>query len=360
MTTAAWSNAPHTDAEPSDTYSAVTRVESVSAPERPVLRRSVSAALDAIIEERLQAEALRRHRLEPTRSLLLTGAPGVGKTMSARYLAGTLGVPLISIDLASVMSSYLGETGRNLRRALDVARGIPCVFLIDEIDALAKHRSDVAEMGELKRLVNVLLLELERWPSQSLLVGATNHPELLDRAIWRRFDRVITLGRPGRRARRQLLERTMESHGRVATERALSITVAATEGSSAAALRQLARDAVRGCILGELKRMHADAPTKAANNGSSATERRVGEGLNHGPGDLDALLVQLAMARLERVSRKHPEARGAFCALAISELGLTQREIGSELGISHVSVGRLARAWEKAALTRPHRTDTDG
>jgi SpoVK/Ycf46/Vps4 family AAA+-type ATPase len=238
------------------------------------------------------------------------------------------------------------------------------VFLIDEIDALAKRRSDAAEMGELKRIVNVLLLELERWPTQSLLIGATNHPELLDRAIWRRFDRVVTLGRPGRRARRHLLERTIQSHGRVASDRALSITVVATEGSSPAALCQLAREAVRGSILSELRQHRGEVADNIAagalGTGDARRWRVAAEGMGLGRTTLDALLIQLAMARLERVSRKHPEARGAFCALAISELGLTQREIGHELGISHVSVGRLARAWEKSAVARSQRTDADG
>jgi SpoVK/Ycf46/Vps4 family AAA+-type ATPase len=95
------------------------------------------------------------------------------------------------LDLAAVMSSYLGRTGSNLRTVLDYAKDIECVLLLDELDAIAKRRDDAGEIGELKRLVTVLIQEIDDWPSSGLLVAATNHPELLDPAIWRRFEMVL-------------------------------------------------------------------------------------------------------------------------------------------------------------------------
>ena len=116
--------------------------------------------------------------------------------MSARWLASQLERPLITLDLATVMSSYLGKTGSNIRSALEYAKSVSSVLLLDEFDAIAKRRDDDGDVGELKRLVNVLLQEIDDWPSSSLLIAATNHGELLDPAIWRRFDEVLMFKMP--------------------------------------------------------------------------------------------------------------------------------------------------------------------
>jgi SpoVK/Ycf46/Vps4 family AAA+-type ATPase len=94
------------------------------------------------------------------------------------------------------MSSLLGRSGNNLRAALDFAKGTECVLLLDEIDAIAKRRSDDTDIGELKRLVTVILQEVDEWPTTGLLLAATNHPELIDPALWRRFDLIVEFGLP--------------------------------------------------------------------------------------------------------------------------------------------------------------------
>ncbi len=139
---------------------------------------------------------LSRAGLVATRTALFTGAPGVGKTLAARWIAEQLQLPLIVLDLSAVMSSFLGRTGQNVRNVLDYTKDIPCVLLLDEIDAIAKRRDDQVEVGELKRLVTVLLQQLDDWPGTSLLIAATNHPDLLDPAVWRRFDVLIDFGLP--------------------------------------------------------------------------------------------------------------------------------------------------------------------
>jgi SpoVK/Ycf46/Vps4 family AAA+-type ATPase len=111
--------------------------------------------------------------------------------------------PLLLLDLSSVMSSFLGRTGSNLRRVLDYAKECPSVLLLDELDAIAKRRDDQVEVGELKRLVTVLLQEIDDWPATSLLVAATNHPGLLDPAAWRRFEVVVDFPLPAISAIRQ-------------------------------------------------------------------------------------------------------------------------------------------------------------
>ncbi|MDN3612622.1 AAA family ATPase [Vibrio ostreicida] len=118
--------------------------------------------------------------------------------MSARWLANQLDLPLLILDLATVMSSFLGKTGSNVRAVLEHAMSFPCVLLLDEFDAIAKRRDDDRELGELKRLVTVLLQTIDEWPSTSLLVAATNHGELLDPAIWRRFDMEILFTMPSK------------------------------------------------------------------------------------------------------------------------------------------------------------------
>ncbi|AEV26996.1 AAA family ATPase [Azospira sp. APE16] len=162
----------------------------------PILPGGVHDAIGAIIRERQERERLAARGISPTRSAILVGPPGVGKTLSARWIASALGKPLWVLDLTAVMSSLLGKTGNNLRAALDHAKKHAAVLLLDEIDAIAKRRSDESDIGELKRLVTVMLQEVDQWPDSGLLLAATNHPELVDPALWRRFDLVLKFDAP--------------------------------------------------------------------------------------------------------------------------------------------------------------------
>lgn len=173
------------------------RTETVTQlPVEPVYDPAVWHQLQQIAAERSERGRLEKLGLAPTRSVLLTGSPGVGKTLAARWLSRELHVPLLTLDLAAVMSSFLGRTGNNLRYVLDYAKGVDCILLLDEFDAIAKRRDDSTEVGELKRLVTVLLQEIDDWPPSSLLVAATNHPALLDPAVWRRFEMAIEFPMP--------------------------------------------------------------------------------------------------------------------------------------------------------------------
>jgi len=164
--------------------------------ETPLFTQGIREALGQLIAERQRLRELRAKGLQPTRSAMFVGPPGVGKTITARWLAAQLGAPLYVLDLTAVMSSFLGRSGNNLRAALDFAKRESCVLLLDEIDAIAKRRSDESDVGELKRLVTVILQEVDQWPSAGLLLAATNHPELIDPALWRRFDLMVNFPAP--------------------------------------------------------------------------------------------------------------------------------------------------------------------
>lgn len=176
----------------------------------PVLTDEVRSALDALVAERQDEIVLREAGLEPVRSAIFTGPPGAGKTLAARWLARALCRPLLILDLSAVMSSYLGRTGANLRHVLDYAKSMECVLLLDELDAIAKRRDDGGEIGELKRLVTVLLQQLDDWPSSGLLVAATNHADLLDPAVWRRFETIVKFPLPSQEGISRFLEAELE------------------------------------------------------------------------------------------------------------------------------------------------------
>jgi hypothetical protein len=168
----------------------------VVVPKQPVFNADVENVLDNVLKEWRSLDVLIQEGLAPARMLLFCGQPGVGKTLAAYWLAQELKLPLLTLNLATVMSSFLGKTGNNVRAVFDHARSRPCVLLLDEFDAIAKRRDDDSDVGELKRLVNVLLQALDDWPANALLIAATNHGELLDPAVWRRFDHVVEFAPP--------------------------------------------------------------------------------------------------------------------------------------------------------------------
>jgi hypothetical protein len=171
-----------------------------SYPERPLsdlmLTKSVRSACVELVEEQQRADVLRAHGLEPRHRILLVGPPGNGKTSLAGSIAYELGLPLFTVRYDAIMTSFLGETAQKLRRLFDYVRMEPCVLFFDEFDAIGKERGDIHETGEIKRVVTTLLLQLDDLPSYCVLIGATNHPELLDRATWRRFELRLDLDRP--------------------------------------------------------------------------------------------------------------------------------------------------------------------
>ena len=175
----------------------------------PILTDRTFSSLIDFLEEREKVETLVLEGIAPPNSMIFVGHPGVGKTYTARWVAYKLNLPLFTMDLASSISSYLGRSGQNLKELFDYSRSTPSILFLDELDAIAKRRDDASDLGELKRLVNVLLKEMETWSSYSIIIAATNHPELLDKAIWRRFDRIIEFEKPGTKERKKLVSQSL-------------------------------------------------------------------------------------------------------------------------------------------------------
>ncbi len=272
--------------------------------QEPFLGRQLRTAVDQLLKERRASDTLFANGLTPVKSVLMSGPPGVGKTMTAGWLAAQLDLPLLTLDLASVMSSYLGKTGANVRAVLNHAQQRPCVLLLDEFDSIAKRRDDDSDVGELKRLVTVILQTIDDWSPSSLLVAATNHGELLDPAVWRRFDVNLTFTLPEKAQRAEML---------------------ASRG-----LRQELADAIAVIAEGQTY----SAISRALD---SARKQALLEGQ-----PFDEMLVAWAVSLnvAGKASKQSARVQRDLNALLHHSRDLTNREIAQELGTSHMTVSR--------------------
>lgn len=215
------------------------RLENNSLDHEPILSGSIQSSLKQVISERENTQVLLKLGLNPTKSILFNGPPGVGKTMAAKWIASKLNKPLLILDLAAVMSSYLGRTGNNIRLVLDYAKNTDCILLLDELDAIAKRRDDSTEIGELKRLVTVLLQEIDDWPATGLLIAATNHPGLLDPAVWRRFEMVLNFNNPSPEQIEQQVYSLLKEHTEQTKEWSKILSIVFTGSSFSEIERQI-------------------------------------------------------------------------------------------------------------------------
>ncbi len=212
-----------------------------------VLNETVMSALEDLVEEVRQWPALDAAGVPRRQRLLLQGPPGCGKTTAAEAIAAELGRPLLIVRLDAVVSSYLGETASNLRRIFEYADQAPFVVLFDEFDALGRSRDDSSEHGEMKRVVTAFLQMTDRYRGPSLLLAATNHPALLDEALWRRFDEVLTLGLPTVHQLRQVLRLRLRGVAHSGLE--IPRYASALTGRPHAAAEKLVTDARRNALL---------------------------------------------------------------------------------------------------------------
>jgi SpoVK/Ycf46/Vps4 family AAA+-type ATPase len=201
----------------------------------------------ALAEEYRRWEELDRRGIPRRQRLLLHGPPGCGKTSVAEALASEIGLPLVVVRIDAVVSSYLGETASNLHRIFDFVRSGSWVLFFDEFDALGKARDDPTEHGEIKRVITAFLQMLDAFRGPSLLIAATNHEQLLDPALWRRFDEILELPRPSVHQSRQLLRRRLRN----VDHKGLDIDASASKlkGKPHSAIEKVAWDAVRYAVL---------------------------------------------------------------------------------------------------------------
>lgn len=218
-----------------------------------VLPTELDRRLRRVLSEQRQQEKLLAHGLPPRGKLLLVGPPGSGKTLTARALAGELHLPLFLIVLDALMTKFMGETAAKLRIVFDAIGQTRGVYLFDEFDAIGGQRAATNDVGEIRRVLNSFLQFLEDTPPTSLIIAATNHPGLLDPALFRRFDDVIEYCHPDQNLAEQLFRSRLASFQIAGVDWKQVLVMA--EGSSYSEIVRACEDAAKEAILTDSERV---------------------------------------------------------------------------------------------------------
>jgi len=234
-----------------------------------VLSSSVKLRMERLLTEHRQVQKIRAHGLSPRKKLLLIGPPGTGKTLTASALAGELGLPLFVIHLDGLMAKHMGETAAKLRVVFDAITKTRGVYLFDEFDSIGSQRGMANDVGEMRRVLNSFLQMMEQDCSDSFLVAATNHSEMLDKALFRRFDDVIEYALPNKKNIMQTLKAKLASFKQ--EEISWQLASEAAEGLSYADITKACEDAMKHSIINETDGVSEEELVKALN------ERRISD-----------------------------------------------------------------------------------
>ena len=213
-----------------------------------VLSIETETRIKRIEKEYVARERLQKHGLKPKQKIFLYGAPGCGKSMTAERIAWNIGLPFLKVRFEAIMSSYLGESASNLKKLFDSIKTFPCLLLLDEFDFVAKSRSNNQDVGEMHRMVNILLGLLEDYDAPGLLIATTNIEGTIDQAIFRRFDEIIEIPRPNNKEILRLLKFSVSAM-KVSSDINWNDLAFRMEGYSAALVVKIAKDAAKEAVV---------------------------------------------------------------------------------------------------------------
>lgn len=229
-----------------------------------VLSQSVETNIQRIEKEYVARERLAHFGLKPRQKILFYGAPGCGKSMSAERIAWNIGLPFLKVRFEAIISTYLGESAANLKKLFESLKSYPCVLLLDEFDFIAKARSSGHDVGEMHRIVNILLSLLEDYDAPGLLIATTNLEGSLDKALFRRFDDIIEMPRPSKLEIIKLLKNTLSSIT-VAKNIKWDEIAVKMKGFSGALVVKVANDAAKTAVIQNSKIVGMEHVLKALN-----------------------------------------------------------------------------------------------
>ncbi|ATI65612.1 AAA family ATPase [Edwardsiella tarda] len=236
-----------------------------------VLSENIKERMERVILEQRQKDRLNHFGLQPRRKLLFTGPPGTGKTMSASMLATELKLPLYTIVLDSLITRFMGETAAKLRLVFDHIKQTRAVYLFDEFDAIGTQRGAANDVGEIRRVLNSFLLFVEQDSSESIIVAATNHPELLDQALYRRFDDIIKFEKPRFAQITRLIQNRLSLFDTDNFD--WKVVAESADGLSSAEITRACEDAAKEAVLNFDAKITNDTLLKAFSQRQSGTNK---------------------------------------------------------------------------------------